>query len=83
MPRYVVERTFTDGLPRRDQTPNRWRLRLLIRASLYGRGQPRVGLLVQRQTERFGPIEMEQLWNRRGETAGKGSGRQKPANRLN
>jgi hypothetical protein len=41
------------------------------------------GLLVQRQTARFGPIGMEQLWNRGGATGGKSSGRQKPENRLN
>src|SRR5947209_20386 len=39
-------------------------------------------LLVQPQTARFGPIGMEQLWNRGGATSGKGSGRQKPENRL-
>jgi hypothetical protein len=36
------------------------------------------GLLVQRQTARFGPMGMEQLWNRGGATGGKRSGRQKP-----
>src|SRR2546422_2628672 len=31
----------------------------------------------------FGPIGMEQLWNRGGATGGKGSGGQKPENGLN
>jgi EmrB/QacA subfamily drug resistance transporter len=40
------------------------------------------GLLVQRQSARFGPIGMEQLWNRGGATGGKSSGRQRPEDGL-
>jgi hypothetical protein len=44
---------------------------------------PASGLLIQRQTPRFAPIAMEQLWNRGGATGGKRSTHRGPENRLN
>jgi hypothetical protein len=40
-------------------------------------------LLVRVQTARFGPIGMEQLWNRGGAAGGKGWARRRPENGLN
>jgi hypothetical protein len=42
----------------------------------------RFQLLVDVQTARFGPIGMEQLWNRGGATGGKRSARQRRENGL-
>src|SRR5207247_10462412 len=42
----------------------------------------RMRLLVDDQTARFGPIGMEQLWNRGGATGGKGSALRRDENGL-
>jgi hypothetical protein len=49
----------------------------------YYEASPRNGFVLTRQTARFGPIGMEQVWSRAGATGGKRSARQSTKNELN
>jgi hypothetical protein len=65
---------FSAVISRRRRLPQAIRARRLSTdPSLYEVVNLRFHLLVDLQTARFGPIGMEQLWNRGGATGGKGS----------